>query len=104
MSNASNIRAIRMFGYRLPIKVVKDLGDHGQYRSHPEPQILIDRGQSPDSRVRSTWHEALEAFNDLHGVGMSENQIRAVEQWVVEMHRRNPALVRATLNRKDGRE
>lgn len=65
----------------------KDEQTLGESRLHSK-QVIINKNQSPKETFKTYIHEVLHFFSDTYGWGLTENQIRKIEEsiyyWIKE--------------------
>jgi hypothetical protein len=61
----------------------------GFWTQGPVPSITINSSCSEAIQARTIIHEVLEAINDLNGIGLSEEQIKALETGLADTVGRN---------------
>lgn len=63
----------------------------GTWEQGPVPSITINSSCTEALQARTLLHEVLEAINDLGGIGLREEQIKALETGLADTIGRNPA-------------
>jgi hypothetical protein len=61
----------------------------GYWSQGPVPSITVNSSCSESIQARTILHEVLEAVNDLNGIGLTEEQIKALETSLADTFGRN---------------
>ena len=70
----------------------------GTWTQGPVPTITVNSSCTEAIQTRTLLHEVLEAINDLHGIGLQEEQICALETGLADTFGRNPEFALALVN------
>lgn len=84
---------IQWFPYKIPVvskKMAKD--EFGEFFYFPNPEIHLSEELTGISYSSTLLHEILEMVNEVHDLGMSENQIRTLEVSLEQIMGQNPRL------------
>lgn len=90
------LQPLKVGSSTVEVRYSKDLDSFGTYCSYPHPTICL--GDQSESIVASTlFHESLHSISDLFELGLTEHQVRVLEQVVVSLLKDNPTLTKNLL-------
>lgn len=75
----------------------------GTWTQGPVPTITVNSSCTEAIQTRTLLHEVLEAINDLHGIGLQEEQICCLETGLADTIGRNPEFFRQLASRLEVR-
>lgn len=55
-------------------------GEFGVFNAFPSPRISVNASLPIEVQRLTLLHEVLHAISDMYGLGLSESQVRAIEQ------------------------
>lgn len=99
MAQSLNIMGLDVSVHFEPISESQDEMLFGFWQQGPVPSITINSSCSDAIQARTLLHEVLEAINDLNGIGLQEEQIRALETGLGDTFSRNRDFFAALLAR-----
>lgn len=76
---------------KINVKYLEDLDCFGTYSSYPEPTICLGP-QSPNVVAYTLFHECIHAISDFYELGLTEHQVRVLEQTIPDLLKNNPSL------------
>ena len=94
-------KSLRLGTIQVPIKLHErlELGDLGQFHGAPRPTIHLAKQDSHVAGI-TIFHELLHCISDQYGVGLSERQVRVLEQTLTGAMRDNPEFFRGLIARR----
>lgn len=85
-------------GWEVPVVADEDPEQFGAYKSHPSPHIKCSAQLSKRMTAHTLLHESIHAISEMHGLELSECQVRTLEVHIGGLLRDNPKLARALIN------
>lgn len=91
MSEVINLGGLEIYIHKQPMNGSPDEFLFGTWSQGPIPTITINSSCTEALQARTLLHEVLEAVNDLYGIALQEEQIKALETGLADAISRNPA-------------
>lgn len=85
-------------GWKVPIRPDADDEQFGAFKNDPAPHIKCHPGLCKKVMAYTLLHEAIHAISEMHGLDLSECQVRTLEMHIGALMRDNPKLAKALIN------
>lgn len=89
---------LRVAGWDLPVVPDKKHNRFGAFRNYPSPHIKCHPSLCKKMMALTLLHEGIHAISDMHGLDLSEFQVRTLEIHIGALMRDNPKLAKALMN------
>jgi hypothetical protein len=84
-------------GWEVPVIADENPEQFGEFRSAPAPHIKCHPKLCKMMTAHTLLHESLHAISEMHGLELTECQVRTLEIHVGALLRDNPKLARALM-------
>lgn len=85
-------------GWEVPVIPDDNPEQFGEFRSAPAPHIKCHPDLCKMMMAHTLLHEAIHAISEMHGLDLSECQVRTLEMHIGALMRDNPKLAKALIN------